>query len=255
MALPDRKCSGCWDAGDKMTPKNELFCRRVVENGGDKKRAYIEVYRPKNENSVAGQVTAIMKRPGVADRISELQAQVSTSLVFGIHEVLREWTDIALAEATDLVNYRRVNCRHCWGKGHKFQWSAPMEFADRQAAWIHTGSKGTKPSDEGGYGYTPLRDPNASCPFCHGLGEEFIQISDTTKLTGRAKKLFAGLKKTKDGIEIKMRDQDGSLRNIAQALGVFAERVVVTPPEQPPMPAMPDDPTEASRIYAEIVKG
>lgn len=239
-----------------MTPKNELFCRRVVENGGDKKAAYIEIYKPTNLKVVSGMVTSLMKRPGVAERISELQRQVGETLAFGVHDVLKEWTDIARADPGDLINFKRICCRHCWGKDHEYQWSAPLEFAQSQAAWIEAGSKGKAPKDKGGYGYTYLRAPNASCPFCHGQGHEHVEISDTTKLTGTARKLYAGVKITKNGVEVLMRSQDGALRNIAQALGMFAERVALPgTPNQPPMPAMPEDPTEASRIYAEIVKG
>ena len=47
---------------------------------------------------------------------------------------------------------------------------------------------------------------------------------DTRHLSEGARRLYAGIKVTKDGIEIKMRDQDAALVNIAKHLGMFVNK-------------------------------
>jgi phage terminase small subunit len=50
----------------------------------------------------------------------------------------------------------------------------------------------------------------------------------TELLTGSAKKLFVGVKRTRDGMEVKLRDQDAALHNLARYLGMFIERKEIT---------------------------
>ena len=49
-------------------------------------------------------------------------------------------------------------------------------------------------------------------------------------MKGNSRKLFAGIKKTKDGIEIKTRDQSEALANIAKFLGMNVERKELSGP-------------------------
>ena len=49
-------------------------------------------------------------------------------------------------------------------------------------------------------------------------------LADVRKLSGPARRLYAGIKKTKDGVEVKFRDQDGALKNIATFLGMTIDR-------------------------------
>jgi phage terminase small subunit len=48
---------------------------------------------------------------------------------------------------------------------------------------------------------------------------------DARLLSERARRLYAGIKVTKDGIEVKMRDQDAALLNLAKHLGMFVQKV------------------------------
>lgn len=98
--------------------------------------------------------------------------------------VLKQWMQIASADPNDLVSVKVVPCPGCW---------LPE---------------------------MPIDMPNPQCLKCVGLGVRMVELADTRKLTGAARRLYAGAKQTKDGIEIKMRDQDGALKSLASYLGM-----------------------------------
>ena len=74
------------------------------------------------------------------------------------------------------------------------------------------------------------------------------------KLTPAQRKLFISAEQTKNGIKVHLRDPDAALSNIAKALGMFNEQYNITQTNIV-MPPLPDDPVEAARVYAELVKG
>ena len=147
-------------------------------------------------------------------------------------QVLRRWHQIAFADANDLIEYRRVCCRHCHGTDHQYQWVDEAEFqrvltriladADPKAG------KPMLPTDAGGFGFDAKADPHEDCPECHGEGHGVPHIHDTRKLRPGARALYAGVKVTKDGIEIKMHNQADALTNIARHLKMFVEKTEVT---------------------------
>lgn len=167
----------------------------------------------------------------VADRREQLAASEGLDASW----VLRQWRQIAEADPNELIQIQRVCCRHCWGLGHQFQWT---EFEYRRALDATLAAKPPKPAPEmlGGLGFNLTREPHAECPECRGEGVENVRCMDTRKLKGSARRLYAGVKKTKDGIEIKMRDQDGALKNIAQYLGMVINRGELTGPGGSPIP-------------------
>ena len=73
-------------------------------------------------------------------------------------------------------------------------------------------------------------EPNAACPLCLGQG-----IVLTIFKNSRGRKLFAGVKKTKDGLEIKTRDQDAALLNLSKYLGMSVERKEISGPGGKPL--------------------
>jgi phage terminase small subunit len=141
--------------------------------------------------------------------------------------VLRRWWDIATADPNELIQYRRTNCRHCHGEGFAYQWLDKAEFdqALKSAALVENADSRTFPTDDGGYGFNKKADPRADCPQCSGEGREDVFAHDTRHLLGAARLLYAGVKITKDGLEIKMKDQDKALENVARHLGMFKEKI------------------------------
>lgn len=159
----------------------------------------------------------------IEERKRVLLAKFEASVEF----VLREWMDIATADPRELVDTRVGCCRHCWGIGNKREW---MEHEYETALSEALLNNLLPPSFEGGLGYSPTRDPNSACPKCKGEGIGRQVIKDSRYLSPKAAKLYAGAKQTKDGIEIKMRDQDKARDNIAKYLGMLVERKELSGP-------------------------
>ena len=103
-----------------------------------------------------------------------------------------------------------------------------------------------------------LLKPVMDCHHCLGDGITDVLIPDTATLTPAARKLYAGVKQTKEGIEVKMRDQDGALLNIARHLGMMIERKEVSGPGGGPVQTVgiqTMDPMEAAKAYQDIMAG
>ncbi|EUD08027.1 terminase small subunit [Providencia alcalifaciens] len=140
--------------------------------------------------------------------------------------VLKMWWDIATADVNELTEYRRLCCRHCWGFGFNYQWRDAVEYED--AVKKAMAANKPPPQDVGGYGYDDTLDPNPDCPRCNGAGIGRAHFHDTRDLTGAARRLFAGVKEGKFGVEVITRNQDDALKMVAQHLGMIKTRTELT---------------------------
>ncbi|MDK7757709.1 MULTISPECIES: terminase small subunit [Providencia] len=140
--------------------------------------------------------------------------------------VLKMWWDIATADVNELTEYRRLCCRHCWGFGFNYQWRDAVEYDD--AVKKAMAASKPPPQDVGGYGYDDTLDPNPDCPRCNGAGIGRAHFHDTRDLTGAARRLFAGVKEGKFGVEVITRNQDDALKMVAQHLGMVKNKTEVT---------------------------
>lgn len=176
-------------------------------------------------------------------------------------EVSRYWWALATADARELSGIIYVPCRHCWGVDHDYQFT-DVEQRERQRDYAQQNADLPEAPlffEGGGGGYTtnryPMRGPDwakkieryfasierpvpeglianseHSCPACHGDGIKTLWLADTRHLNPEPAILFNGIKQTKDGIEIKMRDRDAAMREFAQLTGMSGPlRVAITP--------------------------
>lgn len=122
---------------------------------------------------------------------------------------------IVLADPNQLAQFRRVNCRYCWGENHLYQWRDIAEF-DKAAAQA---SRDGKPEPEyGGLGFVDNAIPNPDCPKCCGEGTGQLYMADTTLLDGDARQLYAGAKLGKFGVEILLEDKAAARRELLRLL-------------------------------------
>lgn len=153
--------------------------------------------------------------------------------------VLQRWWDIATADPNEIIHLRRVCCRHCFGIDHQYQWINEQEYQQAVQAAYKAAREADKepviPSDSGGYGFDRLLRPHPKCPYCRGEGHEEVHIEDTRNLSPKAKLLYAGIKQTNSGIEIKFQDQGKALENVAKHLGMFIEKTEVSGPGGSPI--------------------
>lgn len=122
---------------------------------------------------------------------------------------------IVQADPNQLAQFRRVNCRYCWGENHLYQWRDIAEF-DKAAAQA---SRDGKPEPEyGGLGFVDNAIPNPDCPKCCGEGTGQLYMADTTLLDGDARQLYAGGKLGKFGVEILLEDKAAARRELIKLI-------------------------------------
>jgi len=209
----------------------EQFVREYVIDFNGTQAAIRCGYSPTSANHRAQQLLA---EADVQDAIAEIIAQRAKASAISVEWVLQEWRDIASADPSELITLRIDCCRHCYGENHEYQWTQFEYNQTTRRCLEHFCNakceqpcmKRVPPMPLGGFGYSPHNSPNPDCPVCHGDGTERVRVADLRDVTGSARRLYAGLKKTKDGLEIKFRDQDKALENIAKFL-----RMLVNPTE------------------------
>lgn len=163
-----------------------------------------------------------LRKPEVAAYLAEAMQARSERTQITADMVLQKWWDLANVDANELVEYRRDNCRHCWGLDHQYQWTeAEFERAKNEA--IDEGKE--QPDCIGGFGFVATREPNPECPECAGEGRGKIHVHDTRRLKGAARALYAGVHQGKDGLKVLLEDRSKALDNVAKHLGMFKERI------------------------------
>lgn len=146
-------------------------------------------------------------------------------------EVLRRWWLLATADARELVQLRRVCCRHCYGFDHQYQFTADelrREQRNHELNQRELPEPKRRPFDDlGGDGYDGTKPPVAGCTECFGEGVLSVYLADSRSYSPAAALLFDGVKVTAQGsIEVKMRDRQHALDQVAEHLGMLVKRNV-----------------------------
>lgn len=176
----------------------------------------------------------LLRNPKVAAEVAKRQAQTAQKLGITREEALQEAWDIVKADPRELVEHIVMCCRHCHGIGFAYQWVDDDEHqaACEQAVRDHEAKLDKRksgepepvlklPSDIGGYGFDPRRSPHDDCPKCQGHGQGKTVIKDTRFLSQGARALFAGIKETKEGFEVKMHPKLDALEKVFKHLGMY----------------------------------
>lgn len=192
----------------------------------------------------------LLGKPHVAAAVAAAVQARSARTQITADDVLRQWVTIATANPADLVRYRVRACRHCHGVDHAWQWVSQAEWLQACARAEAEGRP--SPSDAGGFGFSVALRPVATCHHCLGDGVTDVLIPDTRDLSPAAARLYAGVKQTKEGIEVKMRDQDGALANVARHLGMFTDRLELAGKGGGPVQTVNMTPAEFRAIAAEL---
>ena len=182
--------------------KKARFCREYVKDF-NAQNAYI---RAGYSDNGAGQAAhELLKNLEVKERIEELKAEIAVKEQLTPDWVLTKWKEIAAADPNELIELRVAPCAKCW--------------SNRQTREMFEV-----------IGYNVKRDPCSECDHCHGEGLVRVVAKPTGRLPRASKILYAGVKNTKDGVQILMRDQDAALKNIADYLGMFKIRSELSGP-------------------------
>ncbi|MGS5321991.1 terminase small subunit [Escherichia coli] len=179
----------------------------------------VEAYRLAGYESEgnAAYVTAsqLLRNPKVYRAISYFRNQYQKRYTADLDLLVSQLMAIVQADPNQLAQFRRVNCRYCWGENHLYQWRDIAEF-DKAAAQA---SRDGKPEPEyGGLGFVDNAIPNPDCPKCCGEGTGQLYMADTTLLDGEARQLYAGAKLGKFGVEILLEDKAAARRELIKLI-------------------------------------
>ena len=242
-----------------LTDKQEKYALGRLA-GRTRTDAYRQAYdcsgmQPK---AIWREASVLDKNPKVAGWIAERKRAALEKVEIGVADVLRELWMVATADPNELAHVRRNCCRYCYGWNFGYQWRDLDEYGAACDKAVRQDQP--PPEFDGGEGFDERLDPNTDCPRCHGDGVAEFVVADTRKLTGSARRLLAGVKQTKDGIEIKFRDQDAALRDIGRHLGMFNDKLHLPGVGSNAAGAIPDsaavegvDASTAARIYREAM--
>lgn len=181
----------------------------------------------------------LMKKTEIKVAIAEAQRECLERTGLSADMLLLQLYDIATADPRELSELRRACCRYCWGRDHRYHWTtAEFDRETRKAEALNTRPKANPvpmPECEGGLDFDRTRDPNPKCPECRGEGYEREFFHDSRKLTGKAARLFGGVKRTKDGIEVLMQSQEKAREMLAKHYGLLKDRMEMTGKDGAPL--------------------
>lgn len=224
-------------AENTLTAKQQRFVDEYLVDLNGTQAAIRTGYSAKTANVIASE---LLTKPNIVFALDKARKSLQQRTEITQEMVLERWWKIATANPNELIAYRRNCCRHCFGEGHEYQWIDEDEWAHAvRMAEILAGDKpAIVPSNAGGFGFDETIRPHPKCPKCQGEGIGQVFASDTRHVSEQAQALYAGVKITKDGLEIKMQDQGAALTNVARHLGMFNDSLKLKGDEENPLRVM-----------------
>lgn len=227
-------------ARDALTPKQAAFVAEYLVDLNATQAALRAGYSAKTAFRIGAEN---LQKPAVMQAIAEAKAKRAERTEVTADMVVQRLALVLVADHRELVELRRHACRYCHGADHRYHFT-PAECERERTAWEAKQTKASKETfdEKGGIGYSAKRDPHPDCPECHGLGIERMIVHDTRKLSPAAAALYAGVKQTKDGLEVKT-------VNVEAAWALLARHVGLGDPERGE-----GDPAEHARRVRDAVR-
>lgn len=205
-----------------LTPKQQRFVDEYLVDLNATQAAIRAGYSPGTAKQIAYEN---LSKPYLQLAIAEgRKAQQERTQISADALLTQAWM-IATADHRELSEVRVACCRHCWGEGFKYQRTV-AEFNKDQLRHLNDQRIGkTHKEDEfdekGGIGYDPLKPPHPGCTECRGDGYARDVIKDTRYLSPAAVQLYAGVKRTKDGIQVLTHSKEAFAEKLWKHLGLY----------------------------------
>lgn len=252
------------NAKEAPKPRHVIFALEYLKDRNGRQAAIRAGYDPQYATQIAYQT---LRRQDVQDVIAAKLKELEQQALLKADEVARQYLAMATVDVNEILQHQRGCCRFCWGTDHRYQrtrnereealrdWELHVAQVQRQvekkikdgevdaeALQRVLGIAGIGVFDErGGIGWDPRRDPHPDCPECFGEGVGRVIITDTRDMSPAARMVYAGVKQTKDSIEVKLRDQDGAMEKYARHIGMFPNRLKLADPNNPNDPSKDTD--------------
>lgn len=225
-----------------LTIEQQTFVEELIS---DRKmiawKAYQRAYRNSNRRTCEVNSSKLLRLTKIQNAIQAAKDARLKRVRFSQDEMFNHLISMATADTTEIMEYRRHNCRHCHGVSFAFQWKDKAEFEKACADAERSAEEGqipVMPDNAGGYGFDAQKQPHPDCPNCGGEGYGGTHFHDTRFLTGGAKLLFAGVEETQHGIKIKVHDQMAALKIAAQHMGMLDPKLTLKGDKENPLMAL-----------------
>jgi hypothetical protein len=242
MSTTPRKTRSRDPAEVPLTDQQERFVDEYLVDLNGTKAAIRANYSPKTAQE---QASRLLSKPHIQKAIAEAKARRAERTEIDQDRIVRELWNVLTADANGLIEYRRTCCRYCYGKDHRFQRTAgEMERAkiEHRAFVLKCKQEGVKLTvaeqtfdEQGGIGYDPRKPPVEDCPECFGEGYGDVFVKDTRNLSPELRSLYAGVKRTKDGIEVKMHDKQGFVQLLMRHAGMLNDKLKLQGDKENPL--------------------
>jgi len=225
-----------------LSERKRRFAFEYVQDG-NATRAYMRATGVTRYSTASTEGWRYLQNPEIRAQIEVERELLRQRAGIDTEELVRRLAAIVVADPRDLVEHVIEACRYCHGEGHDYQRTdAEFErdrlefethgrqriggmYLSRRKARERAQDAGEEQRFEpqGGPGFDPHRDPHPECPMCHGHGHGRTIIKDTRALPAQAALLYAGMKETKDGLEVKMHDKLAAAEKLLRIFGAYEE--------------------------------
>ena len=204
---------------------DELLCMKRM----NATEAYMRVYRVSKPDVAAAAASRLLRLVKVKNALRAGMDARARRVEYTQDQMFNELLMMMQADVNKLIEHRRINCRHCWGKDHLYQWTDREEY-ERVCEQVEKDTPEAEipdyPSDAGGYGYDPNEVPHPKCPKCRGIGNGDVVFHDTRFLTGGERMLYGGVEVKESGLKMVVHDQLAIRKLIMQHLGMLDTRLI-----------------------------
>ncbi|MGZ9712992.1 terminase small subunit [Glaciimonas sp. GNP009] len=214
--------------GFNLTPRIKLFVVEYSKDLNGTQAAIRSGYSVKTANEQSVRLLANVSVKHAFDAIMNDRIEQG---IFDGDKIIQNWVTISQIDPNSLTQHRRVACRYCHGANHRYQYT-PAEMEDAKVIhddenWSRIAKKldALDWDNKGGLGFNGTLDPHPDCPECWGEGVGSLFFADTRKLSPENLPLFAGVKQTKDGLEILTHSQADSLDKLARHFGLYRDKL------------------------------
>lgn len=162
-------------------------------------------------NAASAGASQLLRNIKVSRAIRWLRDKRQKRLALTEAEIIHQLSSIASMDPNELTQYRRVNCRYCWGEDHEYQWNDMDEY--ERACELAMKEEKSPPSF-GGVGFIGSAVPNPDCPRCfgEGIGQQFF--ADSTMLDGPARWGYLGVEETMNGLKMKIASPEAARKEL-----------------------------------------